>query len=187
MPPPKPAEPPLQGPERLLAEFFPASRILRRALHAVLLLDGIRDHVAHRFHPFLSRIGAKISLSLSLPLSPSIYLSLCSTHATTPLLCAQTRGTIHNKGSARRLKRAMVVVAKNRYISRLFVQPKKKRKEERRRRGRGRVEEREIAKESSRPFRVLWRRRRRRRLPLLLRVIQHNQVDELYRGHDRCR
>lgn len=57
--------------------------------------------------------------------------------------------------------------------------------EGRRRRGRSeyRAKEREIAKESSRPFRVLWRRR----LPLLLRVIQHNQVDELYRGHDRCR
>lgn len=67
MPPPKPAEPPLQGPERLLAEFFPAGRILRSALHAVLLLDGIRDHVAHRFHPFLSPIYLSISLSLPVP------------------------------------------------------------------------------------------------------------------------
>lgn len=66
MPPPKPAEPPLQRSERPLPEFFPAARILRSAaLPAALLLDGIRDHVAHRFHPFLSRTAANISLSLS--------------------------------------------------------------------------------------------------------------------------
>lgn len=119
MPPPKPAEPPLQGPERLLAEFFPAGRILRSALHAVLL-DGIRDHVAHRFHPFLSPIYLSISLSLS------------PFHArATPLLCAQTRGTIHNKGSARRLNRLMAVVAENRYMRDFSCNRKRRRRRRR--------------------------------------------------------
>lgn len=180
MPPPKSAEAPLQGLEGLVAEFFAGSGVLCRGASAVLFVDGIRGHVAHRFHGWRATAATLLpSGCIVRKYSNVSFLFLSSRDTDASARTRTTRNTRRTQFQSDTMLSRDGIAGKSRYIVRLpvvvrwwcvggpMVVPT----------SRSRLAK-ERGYQAARPFRVLWRL-------LESRVELSNQVDELYRGHDR--
>lgn len=122
MPPPKSAEAPLQGLEGLVAEFFAGSGVLCRGASAVLFVDGIRGHVAHRFHGWRATAATLLpSGCIVRKYFNLLFLFLLSRDRDASARTRTTRNTRRTQFRSDRMLSRDGIAGKSRYIVRLPV------------------------------------------------------------------